>query len=136
VLEPKVQAISSGGTLNVRSRDPIVHRTRFTAQPAGALISLVSHVDAGQVVPDEKVPARAGLVEVKCDEHPWTHGWLAVFDHPYYVVTGADGSFVLDEVPPGTYTLVVWHERGGRTTKPVTVGAGERVSAPVTIRMR
>lgn len=136
VLSPRVQAVSTGGTLNVLSRDPVVHRTRFTSHPGGALIALVSQVDAGQLVPEERVAAKAGLVEIRCDEHPWTHGWLAVFDHPYYAVTSGDGSFTLDDVPPGTYTLVVWHERGGRTTRSVTVADGESTAGDVRIRVQ
>ena len=125
-LEPRLQAVEAGGAINVHSHDPITHRTRFIAQPAGSVLSVVREVDAGQVVPDEKSTARAGLVEIRCEQHPWTQGWLAVFDHPYFAVTGADGTFLLEDVPPGTYTLVVWHERGERSTQRVTVAAGQR----------
>lgn len=136
LFEPRVQAIEAGGTLNVRSHDPIAHRTRYSAYPSGTLISVVSEVDAGQVVPDEKIAAKAGLVEVRCEQHPWTHGWVGVFDHPYFAVTTDDGSFEFDDVPPGTYSLVVWHERAGRSVREVTVAAGARVTVPVGIQLR
>lgn len=135
-IEPRLQAVETGGTINVHSHDPITHRTRFIAQPAGTVLSVVRQVDAGQVVPDEKSTARAGLVEIRCEQHSWTQGWRAVFDHPYFVVTGSDGTFLLEDVPPGTYTLVVWHERGERTTQKVTVAAGQRQLAGVKLRLR
>lgn len=135
MLEPRVQAVEAGGTLNVRSQDPIVHRTRFITQPAGSLLALISEVDAGQVVPDERILAKAGLVEVRCDQHPFTRGWIAVFDHPYYAVTASDGSFVIDDIPPGTYTLVAWHERGRRTTRQLTIAAGQRLGTSLSMRL-
>jgi hypothetical protein len=135
-LSPRVQAVTARGTVNVLSVDPVVHRTRFVWQPTGEPVSIVSHVDAGQVVPDEKVASRAGLIEIRCDEHEWTHGWLAVFDHPYFAVTGSDGRFELPDVPPGNYRLVTWHERSGRTTRPITVRAGEPADVSVALRLR
>jgi hypothetical protein len=52
-----------------------------------------------------------GIYALSCEAgHPWMSGWLVVAGHPYYAVTGADGSFAMDEVPPGKYTLRMWHE--------------------------
>ena len=53
-----------------------------------------------------------------CAQHPWTRGFIAVFESPYFAVTGASGSFRLDSVPPGTYRLDVtyapyWHTPAG-----------------------
>jgi hypothetical protein len=53
------------------------------------------------------------MVSVRCDLHPWMQGWLGVLDHPYFAVTDAEGRFTLRDVPPGDYTLAVWHERSG-----------------------
>jgi hypothetical protein len=44
-----------------------------------------------------------------------------VFDHPYFAVTSRDGSFSIDSIPPGTYTLYVWHERYGVKERDVRV---------------
>ena len=136
MLEPRVQAVEARGTVNVKSQDPIAHRTRFLSHPGGQVISVVSEVDAGQVVPDERIAARPGLVEIRCEQHPWTHGWIAVFDQPYYAVTAGDGSFAFDDVPPGTYTLAVWHERGARVTRQVTVREGSRTTADIALALR
>jgi hypothetical protein len=61
------------------------------------------------------------MVSVRCDLHPWMQGWLGVLDHPYFAVTDAEGRFTLRDVPPGDYTLAVWHERLGTGTSRVTV---------------
>jgi hypothetical protein len=74
---------------------------------------------------------RDGFVEVK-PEAGGGGGWIVVAPHPYYVVSDERGRFVLDEIPPGTYTLVVWHE-------PVITGVrgrGELVVTPATVVKR
>jgi hypothetical protein len=52
-------------------------------------------------------------------------GYVAVFKHPYFVVTDKDGSFNLGSLPPGTYTIKAWHEKLGTSTQTVTVAANE-----------
>jgi hypothetical protein len=132
-LYPRVQAAVVGGTVNVRSADPlVVHENRFVRQTRGRPVLAHTHTnDEGQVVPVEQLLGAPGLVEARCDPHPWTHAWVFAFDHPYFATTGRDGSFSIDAVPPGRYTLVVWHERGPVVTKQVTIGAGQAVSADV-----
>jgi hypothetical protein len=125
-LVPRVQAAAVRGTLNVRSEDRLVlHETRFVRQADDLPVLAVTHTNNdGEVVPVEAVLGRPGLVEARCDHHPWTQGWLFAFDHPYFATTATDGSFAMDSVPPGRYTLIAWHERGGVVRREVTVGAG------------
>jgi len=52
-------------------------------------------------------------LKVKCDLHPWMSGSVGVFAHPYFAVTGPDGTFELPGLPPGDYELEAWHERLG-----------------------
>lgn len=69
-----------------------------------------------------EVDTPSAIVELKCDIHPWMRAWLGVFDHPYFAVTGPDGAFKLEEVPPGDYVVEAWHERFGTQTTKVTLG--------------
>jgi plastocyanin len=64
-------------------------------------------------------------IPVKCNIHPWMRGYVAVFKHPYYAVTGKDGSFDLPNLPPGTYTIEAWHETLGTSKQQITIGANE-----------
>jgi len=52
-----------------------------------------------------------------------------VLPHPFFAVTGDDGRFEITHVPPGSYTLVAWHERYGRLKQPITVGDDGKVEA-------
>ena len=61
---------------------------------------------------------------VKCDVHPWMQSYVAVMTHPYFAVSGADGTFSIDGLADGTYEVHAWHERLGTQTGSVTVSGG------------
>ena len=65
------------------------------------------------------------MVPFKCDVHGWMNAYVGVLDHPYFTVTGENGTFELKGLPPGTYTVEAWHERLGASTQSVTVGEKE-----------
>ena len=64
-------------------------------------------------------------IPVKCNIHGWMKSYIAVFKHPYFKVTGKDGTFDLQNLPAGEYTLEAWHEKYGKSEQKVTVGAKE-----------
>lgn len=132
-IEPRVQAVLAGGTLNVISADAVIHRTRVLRQHTGEIVGRYAHNDAGEVIPDDDVLATPGLLELRSEVHPWTRGFIAVFDHPYFDVTAANGQFTLADVPPGTYTLAAWHERFGKVERTVTVTADSTTIAPLVL---
>ena len=53
------------------------------------------------------------MIPVKCNIHSWMHAYIGVLDHPYFSVSKEDGIFNIANLPPGTYTLAVWHEKLG-----------------------
>jgi hypothetical protein len=61
------------------------------------------------------------MVPFRCDVHKWMNSFVGVVAHPFFAVTGADGAFQLKGLPPGTYTIELWHERLGTQSQPVTV---------------
>jgi Polysaccharide lyase family 4, domain II len=124
-IDPRVQAVVMGGTLDVSSADQVLHTLRFERPDSGDSVAVVSETESGSVVPVRAPVATPGLVAIVDPRHPWERGWLAVFDHPYFAVTDRDGHFSIDDVPAGTYSLHAWHERLGVTEQSVTVGAGE-----------
>jgi hypothetical protein len=72
------------------------------------------------------------MVPVTCEVHGWMQSYIAVVDHPYYAVTNDDGSFSIQGLPPGTYTVEAWHEKLGTKTVQVTVAAQETKQADFT----
>jgi hypothetical protein len=61
------------------------------------------------------------MVHIKCDVHSWMGAYAGVLNHPFFAVTGEDGSFQLPPLPPGTYAIEAWHEEYGAQTQNVTL---------------
>src|SRR5213080_5366160 len=69
------------------------------------------------------------FISVKCNIHPWMHGWFAVVKSSHYAVSDGSGEFKLPNLPPGKYTLTAWHESYGTQTQEVTISGNETKSA-------
>jgi plastocyanin len=129
---PRVVGLIEGQTVNVTNGDQTFHnvrgtrdgKTRFNhAQPSGAKEIVESNLGkAGEVI------------TFRCDVHPWMRAFAVVTDHPFFAVTGDDGSFTITGVPIGTYSLEAWHPTLGLVERKVTVEAGK--SAEVTFSFR
>lgn len=65
------------------------------------------------------------MIPVKCNIHPWMRAFLGVVNHPFFAVTGDDGTFKIRGLPPGKYTVEAWHERYGRKAVELTIGTKE-----------
>ena len=83
---------------------------------------------------EKKFPRAETLIPVKCNQHPWMKANIGVLAHPYFAVSGPDGSYTIKNVPPGTYTLVFWHETKGEQTQQVTIGAKESKTQDITYK--
>lgn len=73
------------------------------------------------------------MFPIKCDVHPWMKCYVAVVNHPFFDVTGEDGTFEISGLPAGTYTLEVWHEKLGTKTVSVTVADGATETVDFTL---
>lgn len=116
---PRVVAVQTGQTLSVSNDDPTTHnihplpkinREFNKSQSPGA-----SAIDA-------TFPRQEIMIAVKCNIHPWMKAYINVVDHPFFAVTGADGTFELKGLPPGEYTIEAVHETLGNKEMKVTLG--------------
>jgi plastocyanin len=119
---PHVMGAQMGQSLEILNSDPTLHNVH--AVPAAN-----QEFNTGQPLPGMKHTHQFTTSEVmvpfKCDVHPWMFAWVGIIDHPFFAVTGADGSFNLEGLPPGTYTIEAWHESLGAQTQTVTIGEQE-----------
>lgn len=126
---PHVRAATIGQTLEIHNSDPFLHDAHAwlgtqTLFNVGILPGHTAH----QPLND------AGLVHINCNvRHTWMHAYVFVAADPYHAVTDGDGKFVIEQVPPGTYTLRVWHELLGSSERAVTVEAGKTATLTVAL---
>jgi hypothetical protein len=110
---PHVVLLPLQGQLEIVNDDKILHNVHAydTDAEMKTLFNIAQPIK-GQRTPVKHTPKKtAGLVLTTCDAgHPWMSAHIMCTEHPYYTVTDANGNFVLNDVPPGTYTLKLWHE--------------------------
>jgi plastocyanin len=72
------------------------------------------------------------MVTIACDVHPWMRAYAGVVRHPFFAVTGADGTYAIHGLPAGTYVVEAWQEAAGRVEQTITIGGGERSELDLT----
>ncbi|MGH7829770.1 MAG: carboxypeptidase regulatory-like domain-containing protein [Candidatus Binatia bacterium] len=117
--KPHVLAFPAGSTVEILNPDGILHNVHSysKANPPFNMAQPKFKKSMTQKIEKPEV------ISVKCDVHGWMNGWLFAAENPYFSVTDNKGSFKLTDVPPGTYTIQVWHEtlaNEAAKTKPVT----------------
>jgi plastocyanin len=115
---PHVQVLPVGSTLDVVNGDPTLHNVHGYLGQATAFNLAMPSKDSRM----SRQLKKPGLVVVKCDVHAWMSAYVWVVDAPA-AVTGEDGSFSIEGIPPGTYEVTAWHERLGERKGTATVPA-------------
>jgi len=117
---PHVQTAEVGQWLEIVNSDPILHNA--DARLAQETLFNVALPPEKRV---RKPLARAGRIAVTCDvRHTWMSAFIDVADDPYHTTTDAYGAWEIPDVPPGRYTVRVWHELLGTQTQEVLVQPG------------
>ena len=126
---PHVMGIQVDQKLRIENSDPFQHNVHPTpAENRGFNESTPGEGDF--LEKDFRVPEV--MVPVKCDVHAWMLAYIGVLDHPYFATSAADGTFMIEGLPAGTYTVTTWHEEFGTQEMQVTVGDGETAQADYT----
>ncbi len=127
---PHVFGIRRGQRLRIVNSDPTLHNVhaRSEANPA---------FNIGMPVPGEfirRFEKPEVMIEIRCNVHEWMSAYAGVVDHPYFGVTKEAGVVELAPLPPGDYTLGVWHETLGAREQLVTVGAKESLAIEMPMK--
>ena len=115
--QPHVLAFPVGTTVEILNPDGILHNVHSYSKANSPFNMAQPKFKKTLDVKIDKPEA----IEVKCDVHGWMHGWLVATESPYVAVTDNSGNFKLTDVPAGSYTMEVWHEKLGKNTQKVTV---------------
>lgn len=125
---PHIIALQLGQKIEMRNSDKTTHNVHFQSKLNGDWNLTQSSEGVVPAAQDMK-RAEIGTSSFKCDIHAWMEARVAIFDHPFFAVSAADGSFKIDNLPPGTYTLTAWHEKEKPKEMEVTVTAGAAADA-------
>jgi len=119
---PRVIGVRTGQPIEIVNSDATLHNVH-------ALPMANQEFNHGQGVKAQPMTHTFTVPEVmvrfKCDVHGWMSAYVGVMAHPFFAVTGPDGAFEIKGVPPGTYTLAVWHETFGTQTQQITIADRE-----------
>lgn len=118
---PRVQLARPNATIKTSSKDPVLHTTQAQLENGRTIFNVAIPVPGITI---SKPIGGAGVVRLNCNTHPWMRGWMVVTDEAA-AISGADGRFSLDNVPPGTYEARVWHESLKGAAQKITVVAGK-----------
>lgn len=116
---PRVLGTETGQEIVFLNSDPTLHNVHTSPQSSRGINFGMAKKGTRRSI---RINTAEVMVKVQCDVHPWMRAWIGVLDHPYFTLTGKDGSFELRNVPPGSYVLEAWHERLGRQEAKVTLG--------------
>jgi plastocyanin len=127
-FSPRVIVVPVGSTVVFPNHDPFNHNVFSLSEP--------NSFDLGLYGRGEKAEhrfRRAGVVQVYCNIHPQMAGFILVRDNAYYAQPGADGTYTVENVAPGSYTLHVWHERAPEVTREIVVPEGGLADQDVSV---
>jgi plastocyanin len=125
---PHIVALQTGQTLTIRNSDGLLHN--INVKPSNQRGFNVSQPT--DMTTDRSFSQPEVMIPVQCDVHGWMQAYIGVQDHPYFAVTGDDGSFTIENLPPGDYTIETWQEEYGTQTQQVTVPPSGEATADFT----
>jgi plastocyanin len=128
-FSPHVLAITTGTVVDFPNSDRIYHNV-FSLSKTRAF-------DLGRYAVGRSKSVRfdrPGIVRVFCEIHSHMSAFILVFSHPFFTMTDNEGRYRLDNIPPGTYTVVAWHEGDASDPTTVTVPGGATTELDLPVR--
>jgi plastocyanin len=132
---PHVMAVDAGQEYKVTTSDQTAHNIHPEPNPMTGNIPWNRSQPPGAPPIVQTWKAEEVAIPVKCNIHPWMHGWHVVVKGPY-ATTDENGSYTIHNVSPGSYTVTAWQEELGTQTAKVTVAAGAPGKADFTFKAK
>jgi hypothetical protein len=130
---PHVLVLDVGQKFKVTTGDQTTHNIHPLPSPSAGNIGWNKSQPPGAPPIETSWNNVEVAIPVKCNIHPWMHGWFVVVKGPY-ATTDDKGSYTIQNVAPGSYTVTAWQEDLGTQTAKVTVAAGSAATADFTFK--
>jgi plastocyanin len=132
-FHPHILPITVGTTVNFVNSDDVLHNV-FSPDVCATKFNLGTY-PKGEMR-SHTFTEEGCFAVLLCNVHPEMEAWILVLQNPYHAVTDQDGLFRIKDVPPGTYTLIAWHERLKNKRQKVVVPAEGEVAVNFTLTRR
>jgi plastocyanin len=120
VFQPHVTAVQVGTTVDFLNSDSVAHNVFWTSIGGNKKLN---H-NMGTWPKGERKSFKfdtPGAVPILCNVHPEMSAYLVVVPTPYFAVSDQTGTYKIENVPDGSYTVTAWHEGAKNQSKPVSV---------------
>jgi hypothetical protein len=128
---PHIVGVRTGQTIKIRNSDDTLHNIH--PRPTVNKEFNIGQARKGMEA-DKSFDKQEIMIPVGCDVHPWMRSYISVVDHPYFAVTRDDGTYEIQNVPPGDYEVEVVHEKLKNQTMKVNVKAGTPAKADFSFK--
>ena len=128
---PYVFAIQTSQRVEIKNSDPVMHNVNF----AGKANKPFNEAQmANGSIKTKRLENVEMFAPFMCNVHPWMFAYVSVFDHPYFAVSGKDGTYKIANLPPGKYVIEARHRKLEPVAKEITVTASQRVDFTLDIK--
>jgi len=130
---PSIFAVQTGQKIVVKNSDPVLHNIHtMPAEGSGNTTKNEAQLPNGADL-TFSFSKPENFLKFKCDVHSWMFAWVSIFDHPYFAVSGKDGTFKIANVPPGKYKVQAAHRKAGVVTQEIEVKEGEPAKVDLSL---
>jgi plastocyanin len=121
IYMPRVVGVRVGQTVQVKNSDALLHNVEALSGKNNGFN--IAQPRSGMVY-EFKPKNEEVMLHLTCGVHRWMNAYIGIVTNPYFAISDTKGTFQIERVPPGTYTIEAWHERFGTVSKTITVKAG------------